>query len=181
LETGFSSVITLQQDYRRTQGQRFSFHNLFLMTLMGFACGYGGCRPLGNFVASRKEILEELLDLAHGVPSYGTFHNFFKNIDTEALIRGFNLWASKFVQMEEEEVLNGDGKALRSTVVEGNGSGQNFSQVVSLFCKRLGLVVALEAHQNKKESEIAVIRTLLAWVKDKGVVFTLDALHCQKK
>jgi hypothetical protein len=139
LETGFSEVMSLQQDYRRQQGQRHSFHNLFLMTLMGFACGYGGYRPLGNFVASRKEILTAMLDLAHGVPSYGTFYNFFKSINTETLIRGFNLWASQFVVMEEEEILNGDGKALRSTVVEGNGSGQNFSQVVSLFCKRLGL------------------------------------------
>lgn len=136
---------------------------------------------MGNFVASRKETLTAMLDLPHGVPSYGTFYNFFKSINTETLIRGFNLWASQFVVMEEEEVLNGDGKALRSTVVEGNSSGQNFSQVVSLFCKRLGLVVALDAHQNKKESEIAVMNTLLEWVKDKGVIFTLDALHCQKK
>jgi hypothetical protein len=76
------------------------------------------------------------------------------NIDTEALIRSFNLWASKFVQMEAEEVLNGDGKALRSTVAERQGSGQNFSQVVSLFCKRLGLVVDSEAHQTLTLNEL---------------------------
>ncbi|NJO01054.1 MAG: ISAs1 family transposase [Bacteroidia bacterium] len=181
MESGFSEVLNLQEDYRRLQGQRYSFHNLFLMVLMGTACGYGGCRPLGNFVASRKEILQSMLDLPHGVPSYGTFHNFFKGLAHEALIRGFNLWASQFVDMEEKEVLNGDGKALRSRVIAGSNSGQNFSQVVSLFCKRSGLVVALGGYQNKKESEIEVMKTLLQWVKGKGVIFSLDALDCQKK
>ncbi len=35
--------------------------------------------------------------------------------------------------------------------------------------------------ENKKESEINVVRNLIELLDLKGVVFTFDALHCQKK
>ncbi len=34
---------------------------------------------------------------------------------------------------------------------------------------------------NSKESEIPVVKELIAALDIKGVTFTLDALHCQKK
>ncbi len=35
--------------------------------------------------------------------------------------------------------------------------------------------------ENKKESYIKVVRNLIELLDLKGVVFTFDALHCQKK
>ncbi len=35
--------------------------------------------------------------------------------------------------------------------------------------------------ENKKGSEINVVRDLITLLDLKGVVFTFDALHCQKK
>ena len=35
--------------------------------------------------------------------------------------------------------------------------------------------------ENKKQSEIVAVQDLLELLNLKGVVFTMDALHCQKK
>ncbi|NEP35082.1 hypothetical protein [Moorena sp. SIO3B2] len=44
-----------------------------------------------------------------------------------------------------------------------------------------GLVLGLKMMSNKQESEITVVRDLIELLDLTGVVFTFDALHCQKK
>ena len=53
--------------------------------------------------------------------------------------------------------------------------------VVSLYCQRTGLTLALQDYTDQKTGEMSVIRDLLAGLQDRGVVLTLDALHAQKK
>ena len=40
--------------------------------------------------------------------------------------------------------------------------------------------MCLEKIENKKESEIPVVRKLIKLLDLEGVTFTMDALHCQK-
>ncbi len=44
-----------------------------------------------------------------------------------------------------------------------------------------GLVLGVKMMENKLESEINVVRDLIELLDLTGVVFTFDALHCQKK
>jgi len=53
--------------------------------------------------------------------------------------------------------------------------------MVSLFSQQQGTVVATAVMENNKESEISVIQQLLSQLKLENHVFTMDALHCQKK
>jgi predicted transposase YbfD/YdcC len=53
--------------------------------------------------------------------------------------------------------------------------------MVSLFSQQQGTVIATGVMENKKESEISVIQQLLSQLKLENHVFTMDALHCQKK
>jgi len=53
--------------------------------------------------------------------------------------------------------------------------------MVSAFSHDRGEVLGLKAMENKRESEIFVVQDLLALLDFKNVVFTMDALHCQKK
>lgn len=53
--------------------------------------------------------------------------------------------------------------------------------MVSLFSQQQGVVVATAIMENKKESEICVIQQLLSQLNLENHVFTMDALHCQKK
>ncbi|WP_345071252.1 hypothetical protein [Hymenobacter fastidiosus] len=60
-------------------------------------------------------------------------------------------------------------------------AGQTFVSVVSLYCQRTGLTLALQDYTDKKTGESSVIHALLDGLQHRGVVLTLDALHAQKK
>ena len=58
---------------------------------------------------------------------------------------------------------------------------QNFVSIVSVFAEKRGLVLGLTKLENKKSSEISTVQNLIAVLDIQDVVFSLDALHCQKK
>ena len=71
-----------------------------------------------------------------------------------------------------------DGKVLR-------GSYDHFGdkkaiQVLSFFETGQGLILAHEVIE-EKTNEIPVFQRLMKELNLEGVVYTLDALHCQKK
>lgn len=74
-----------------------------------------------------------------------------------------------------------DGKGLANTLVHHKDAKQNFVNVVSVFQLRQGLVVAQQVFENAKASEIEVVQLLIEQLQVTGIVFSLDALHLQKK
>ena len=52
--------------------------------------------------------------------------------------------------------------------------------MVSAFTHERGEILGLKVMENKKQSEIVAVQDLLELLDLKGVVFTIDALHCQK-
>jgi len=53
--------------------------------------------------------------------------------------------------------------------------------LVSLFGQQSHLILKVGILENSKASEINTVRELLQTLKINKAVFTLDALHCQKK
>lgn len=102
-------------------------------------------------------------------------------LDYTQLRQVFNQWAAKELKLSLGEGLAVDGKSLKNTVSDFSLAQQNFISMVSVFSQQRGLVVAVQEMENKKASEIAVVRNLLESLDLTGYVFTLDALHCQKK
>ena len=74
-----------------------------------------------------------------------------------------------------------DGKSLKNTVSDCYGQQQNFVMMVSAFSHARGEILGVKVMENKKQSEIVAVQDLLELLDLKGVVFTMDALHCQKK
>ena len=60
-------------------------------------------------------------------------------------------------------------------------SYQDFVSVVSAFSVAQGVVVGLETMRNQQTSEIKTVEVLLEKLQLRGVCFSLDALHTQKK
>ncbi len=73
-----------------------------------------------------------------------------------------------------------DGKSIRGTVTEPGTAYQNFVSLVSLYSHQQGVVLAAQQFESKHNSELKVVQTILEAVDLEGVVFTMDALHCQK-
>ena len=73
-----------------------------------------------------------------------------------------------------------DGKSIKGTVTEQRTAYQNFVNTVSLYSSQQGVGLAAQPFESKKSGELKVVQTMLEALNLKGVMFTLDALHCQK-
>ena len=85
------------------------------------------------------------------------------------------------VSIKKGDWISLDGKAIRGTVTHSNDSLQNFLSLVSVFATKQKQVLSAGKINSKKESEIPKVVELIEMLDLEGVIFTIDALHCQKK
>lgn len=170
-------------DYRKGKGKRHALWLIMMLVLLGTLCGYRGYRPLADFAQQHWPSLRELLDLPADtrIPSYSTFRRVLQRVDFEPIAALFNRWAQMFLQLTEQTWVAADGKSIKSTLTDYSESYQSFVTTVSAFTHQSGVVLHLQVMDNKQISEIEVVRQLIAALAGQPIVFTLDALHCQKK
>ena len=168
-------------DFRRGQGQRYDLATVLIIITLGVMSGYYGYRELGAFMKANEAELKALLKLKwRAMPSYVTVRTIMRNVPAEDLTAAFTQWAQE-QGYDEGEAIALDGKCLRSTVEQAHDEQQNFVQIVSAFAHQRQLVLGKTSFQNGKEGEGQAVRDLLEQLELDGAIFTLDALHCQKK
>lgn len=170
-------------DYRKGKGKRHALWLVLMLILLGTLCGYRGYRPLADFSQHHWQTLCQLLALPSStrIPSYSTFRRVLQRVDFEPFVALFNRWSHLFIELTEETWVAADGKSIKSTLSDYSESYQNFITSVSALTHQSGVVLHLQMMHNKQTSEIEVVRQLIAALAGQPVVFTLDALHCQKK
>lgn len=171
--------LNLVKDHRRAQGQRIPLSAFLEMIVLAGMSGHFGFRPISRFITSNEAFFVERYKLLHGTPAYATLRNFIKELDYKNLCAAVYKWGSQY--LEQEDWISIDGKAIGSTVTNSNDSKQNYKSMVSLFCNKKGIVINTLSIENKKDNEGQAARDLIQLCELKGVTFTLDALHCQKK
>ena len=92
----------------------------------------------------------------------------------------FEKWVNSTFTLEPGEWVAVDGKSIKGTVTDEGMAYQNFISLVSLYSSQQGLVLASQQFESKHDSELKVVQTMLAALQLEKVVFTMDALHCQK-
>jgi hypothetical protein len=170
-------------DYRKSKGKRHELWLVMLVVVLGSLCGYRGYRPLADFSQQHWQTLCELVELplTTRLPSYSTYRRVLHRVDFEPLVNLFNRWSQMMIQLTEQTWVAADGKSIRSTLTDYSESYQNFVTTVSAFTHQSGVVLRLQVMNNQQTSEIEVVRQLIAALAGQPIVFTLDALHCQKK
>ena len=169
-------------DHRSPHGLRHPLWLVLLIIIMGMMSGYWGYRQLGRFVERhRRELIRRLQIPKARVPSYSVLTRVMLNLDYEELQKVFNQWSKQYSLIPSSEWISLDGKSLKNTVSNYDNAQQNFINCVSAFSHQRGLVLGVKMMENKGESEINVVRDLIELLDLTGVVFTFDALHCQKK
>ena len=103
-----------------------------------------------------------------------------KGIDFNDFSNVFHEWSSEYIDIKKGDWLSLDGKAIKGTFDKNNINRQHFINLVSIFSEKTGTVLSVGKILNSKESEIPKVRELIENLDIEGVVFTIDALHCQK-
>jgi hypothetical protein len=169
-------------DRRRGAGRRHSQETVLLIVLMALMSGYYGYRSIGDFIErNRTDLLSHLRPPKSRLPTFFTVRRVLMNIDFDEFSQQFYAWSTQYIDLQPGEWISIDGKAIGGTVKDQPSSYQNFVNLVSIFVSRQKMVLANAKVINSKESEIPVVRQLIETLHLKDAVFTLDALHCQKK
>ncbi len=182
LEKSLIEYLKQIPDEREAGGRRHPLWLILLIMILGIMSGYWGYRGLGRFIERHRRQLIEILKIRQArVGSYSTIRRVMMSLDYEAVAQTFNDWASQYTYNSDGQWVAIDGKSLKNTVNDCYGKQQNFVMMVSAFSHYRGEILGIKIMENKKQSEIVAVQDLLELLDLKGVVFTMDALHCQKK
>jgi len=174
--------LTQIPDPRRSQGQRYALVPFLLIVIMSIMTGNTSYREMERFADANKKTFRKFFSSKKKkLPSYVTYREIIKELDFDSVLSIFHQWAQQYVAIEKGEWLSIDGKSLNSTVSDYSDSFQNFVSLVSIFSHKKGQVLKVAKLENKKSSEISTVKELIETLDLKNLVFTLDALHCQKK
>lgn len=170
------------RDFRASQGKRYPLWLILLLVIMGTLSGCRGYQALEDFGVRHYQVLSEKLGLTvNRLPSDTTFRRILHRLDFHLLAQQFGQWVKGYIELESNEWVAIDGKSIKGTVSDAQTAYQNFVNLVSVYSHQQGVVLATEQFEQGNTSELTVVQTLLEALQLEGVVFTLDALHAQKK
>jgi len=168
------------KDHREASGLRNPLPALLCMIVMSYLSGHSGYRATARFMKGNRGEFMEMFELKHPPIGHTQLRTIMQELDFQSINQAFFKWINNFVSIKKGEWLSGDGKSLASTVKDAHGKAQDFELMVRLFSQKLEIVTHSSTTKNKT-GELKAMQNLLQGLESKGVIITLDALHCQKK
>lgn len=168
-------------DPRRAEGKRYPLAPLLLFTVLALLAGARSYRGIITFLEQRRLVLNSLFgaDLKRA-PSLNTLRTLLHGLDTAALEAAFRRHAAALLPAAEagrRPLIALDGKTLRGSF--NHLEDRKAAQALTAFASEAAILLA-QTDIADKESEIPAVQTLIAELGLSGVLFTVDALHCQK-
>jgi len=166
-------------DSRHAKGKRHPQLSTLSVMVMAMLCGHSELKAMARFARTHVELLAQYIPLPRNKPpSYSTIQRTSHRVDCEQFCEQFNSWMAQYTA---SETLAGDGKSITSTVKDNAEGKQTFTSLVSFFGQHSHLIRQVGKLENDKRSEIDLVQELIGTLRIDKSVFTLDALHCQKK
>lgn len=167
------------EDFRRKEGKVHKLEVVLLILTMSIMSGYIGIRATGDFIErNRKDLLELLKPKNNKLPSFQTISRILINLDFNKLNKVFLEWSKDYI--EKDNWYSIDGKGISGTVKNAHDKYQEYTNLVSVFSSN-NKQVLIVGKVKDKSNEIPCVKELIKLLDLEGVVFTLDALHCQKE
>jgi len=176
-------------DPRRAQGQRYSMSHLLLFSVLAVLTGATSYQKIIAFIALQRERLNVVFDACfRRAPAVNTLRHLFLALGRDDLEAAFRRHACDLSAQNAPQALRTialDGKTLRGSV-EPRGSpdfdhltDHKAVHVLSAFASDAALILAHQELAGAPD-EVAAVPTPMAELGLTGVLFTADALHCQK-
>lgn len=182
------------EDIRRGEGQRHDHSFVLLIVMLATMSGYNGYRAIGDFIEKHAEqLIEEFKPKKSRLPSFSTVRRIIMSVNPVSFNSIYQEWlvevkkakalltqSESEPEKKEEDNENWcavDGKAVRGANSMSKEAYTHMVSIISSFDK----IVTDSAKVAKKSNEIPCVQKMIQESDLQGVIFTLDALHCQKK
>jgi DDE_Tnp_1-associated len=168
-------------DPRRRQGRRYPLAHLLLFSVLAVLAGATSYRGILVFIAVHRERLNATFGARfRRAPAVNTLRSLFQALDPADLEAAFREHARALGEkapVSGSRVIALDGKTLRRSFDHLNDAAA--AHVLSAFAGETGLILA---HQEVRDApdEVPAVQALIGDLGVRGVLFTADALHCQK-
>lgn len=169
-------------DRRRGQGRMFDLPHVLFFSILAIASGADSYRKIVIFIEENfMTLCNEYDALWRRPPSYSAIRRTVQGVDQKELEKVFRECSKEFAKFEKGKwkTVSLDGKALKHSF--DNVADQRFKQILSAFSPNCNIILAHEKIGISKENEINAAIKLMKNLKLNYVVYTLDALHTQKK
>nr|WP_089158980.1 ISAs1 family transposase [Caballeronia sordidicola] len=176
----FGGVFSELRDVRRAQGKRYALEPLLCAIVMSILAGSKSFRTMEVFIDEQLTNLNRLFGTSwRKAPCWVAIREFLLGLDEQELERAFREHAHRQTSPPPgRQFIAIDGKALRGSA--DRVKDVSARQLVSAF-DHDGLIVLGHIEVDDKSNEIPAAQALIESFGLSGQVFTLDALHCQKK
>lgn len=171
------------KDPRRGQGKRYGLEYILLFSLLAMLCGAKSYRDIHRFLKEKRKNLNALFGLQwKGVPAHSRIRNIMVSLDGKSLEQAFRHYSRSLAKEDKKQTaiqLAIDGKSLRHSF--DHESENKALHLLSGFCSRRLLILG-HLEVAAKTNEIPAAQQLIEELGlPEGSVYTLDAMHCQKK
>jgi len=165
-------------DPRHHRNRRHLLVEVIPIAVCGVMVGCSGPTAIARWARAKKEWLQSVLTLPHGLPSRDCVRRVLSTLRPEAFQTCFQSWIASLIHEEEgARMIAIDGKTLRRSHDQREGLGP--LHLVSAWAGDHGLALGQVATE-EKSNEITAIPALLDRIDVQGAVVTIDAMGCQK-
>ena len=167
-------------DPRRAEGRRYPLAPLLLFTVLALLSGATSYRRIIIFLDQRRIVLNEVFGVAlKRAPALNTLRTVLQELDGDALEQAFRRHAEGLLATTggQRPVVALDGKTLKGSV--DHLTDRTAAQALSAFASDAAILLA-HSEIDDKSNEIPAAQRMIAELNLSGVLFTADALHCQK-
>lgn len=165
---------------REVYARQYDLAHILLFSVLAIMSGSHSYRMIHTFIKTHFDTLKEHYDISwRQPPAYTTIRNIIHTVQKDELEKAFRIHARQLTSHLEGKHLCMDGKVLKGSFDHMND--QAMLQVFSVFLAQEQLILAHETIKNHKTNEIPTAQQLIKDLGLRDVVYTLDAMHCQKK
>ena len=170
-------------DARRPQGQRYELKYVLVSSILSILCGARSYRDIQRFIKIHLERLKELWGIDwKRAPAHTTLRDILKGIQKQILEWYFRQHSRSLnegeIESDEMVLVALDGKALQGSF--DNIKDVGMLNLISAYCINNDFILG-HMETDDKSNEIPAVQQLLKGFGLKNCIYTIDAMHCQKK
>jgi len=170
------------RDPRRGQGKRYTLPHMLLFAILAVLAGATSYQSIITFISLHRERLNQIFGARfRRAPALNTLRNLILTLDPadlEAVFRRHARGLHEAAAGQGVRTVALDGKTLRHSF--DHLHDQTAAHVLSAFATDAALTLA-HREVAAAPDEVAAAQVLITELGLKGVLFTADALHCQKE